>query len=94
MKDPAGNAIKVEISISNYSYANLQTTSYVFPQTNAITPALFQEYTLGSFAYKPITGITTQNEEEFGVSKTMEKITQWRYIKLQLLSMMKPKHSG
>ena len=66
MKDPAGNAIKVEISISNYSYANLQTTSYVFPQTNAITPALFQEYTLGSFAYKPITGITTQNEEEFG----------------------------
>lgn len=66
MKDPAGNAIKVEISISNYSYANLQTTSYVFPQTNAITPALFQEYTLGSFAYKPITGITTQNEEVFG----------------------------
>ena len=66
LEDPAGNAIKVEISISNYSYANLQTTSYVFPQTNAITPALFQEYTLGSFAYKPITGITTQNEEVFG----------------------------
>ena len=81
MKDPAGNAIKVEISISNYSYANLQTTSYVFPQTNAITPALFQEYTLGSFAYKPITGITTQNEEEFGsIVYCLESINELKAV--------------
>lgn len=77
MKDPAGNAIKVEISISNYSYANLQTTSYVFPQTNAITPALFQEYTLGSFAYKPITGITNSKRRRIWFYRILSR-KLWR----------------
>lgn len=67
MKDHTGEPVEVKISVSDYSYANLQTTSYVFPQESAvITPSLFQEYSLGSFAYRPITGIMNQYEEAFG----------------------------
>ena len=67
MKDHTGEPVEVTISVSDYSYANLQTTSYVFPQEGTvITPSLFQEYSLGSFAYRPITGIMNQYEEAFG----------------------------
>lgn len=66
MKDPAGEVVKVNISVKKYSYANLQKTSNVFPKTEVITSDLFQPYSLSSFIYQPITGEKTNNNETSG----------------------------
>lgn len=77
MKDATGNPITVNISVSDYSYANLQKTSNVFPKTDVITANLFQAYATSNFFFTPITGIENEHGdityclENFGTDKTM-----------------------
>lgn len=81
MKDVAGEDVTVNISVSNYSYANLQKTSNVFPKTAAIEADLFQPYAVSEFFFTPITGLKGEQNaqhgdityclENYGADKTM-----------------------
>lgn len=72
LKDAAGNAVTLDISVTEYSYANLQQTSYVFEQTTPITASLFQPYDLSVFTFTGITGETTGENSHGDITYCLE----------------------